>query len=120
MNPVTSLKKIAILGSTGSIGINTLDVISRLKGRFKVTALSADSSIEPLARQAHIFRPKIVSVGNPALADKARKLLPRSTGIVYGPSGLREIAARRDVDIIVFAISGTACLVPLLDAIENR
>jgi len=114
------MKKIAILGSTGSIGINTLDVVSRLNSMFKVTALSADSSIELLARQARIFRPKIVSVGNGALADKAKKLLPRSTSIVYGPSGLREITARRDVDIIVFAISGTACLVPLLDAIENR
>ncbi|MCX5677894.1 MAG: 1-deoxy-D-xylulose-5-phosphate reductoisomerase [Candidatus Omnitrophica bacterium] len=114
------MKKIAILGSTGSIGVNTLDVISRLNGRFKVTALSADSSIELLAKQARVFRPKIVSVGSEALARKANRLLPPSTAIVYGLPGLREIAARRDVDIIVFAISGTACLVPLLDAIENQ
>ena len=114
------MKKIAIFGSTGSIGVNTLDVVSRLDGKFEVTALSADSSIELLAKQARIFRPKIVSVGSGALADKVKNLLPRSTGIVHGPSGLREIAARRDVDMIVFAISGTACLAPLLEAIENR
>ncbi len=114
------MKNIAILGSTGSIGVNTLDVISRLKGRFRVAALSADSSIELLARQARLFRPKVVSVGNEALVNKARGLLPARTRIVCGPSGLRYISTRSDIDIIVFAISGTACLVPLLDAIENR
>ncbi|MBU1038500.1 MAG: 1-deoxy-D-xylulose-5-phosphate reductoisomerase [Candidatus Omnitrophica bacterium] len=114
------MKNIAILGSTGSIGVNTLDVISRLKGRFRVVALSADSSIELLARQARVFHPKVVSVGNEELANKAKKLLPSRTRVVYGPSGLRFIAARPDIDIIVFAISGTTCLIPLLDAIDNR
>jgi 1-deoxy-D-xylulose-5-phosphate reductoisomerase len=114
------MKRIAILGSTGSIGVNTLDVISCLKGRFRVVALSADSSIDTLVKQARLFHPKIVSVGNEALALKAKKLLRSGTRVVYGASGLREIAARPDVDIIVFAISGTACLVPLVEAIENR
>jgi len=120
MRPSEPIKKIAILGSTGSIGVNTLDVISRLKGAFEVIALSADSNIDLLARQARLFRPKMVSVGSPALALKAKKLLRPGIRIVHGSPGLREIAARRDVDIILFAISGTACLIPLLDAIENQ
>lgn len=114
------MKRIAILGSTGSIGVNTLDVISRLKGNFKVIALTADSNIELLAKQARIFRPKVISVGSKALAFKAKKLVGAHTSVVCGEAGLREIVARRDVDMVVFAISGTTCLMPLLDAIECR
>ena len=55
-------KRVAILGSTGSVGKSALDVISRLDNDFEVVALSADSNIECLARQSRIFRPKIVAV----------------------------------------------------------
>ena len=56
------MKNIAVLGSTGSIGVNTLKVISALKGRFKVVALSADSNISLLSAHARSFRPSSVSV----------------------------------------------------------
>jgi 1-deoxy-D-xylulose-5-phosphate reductoisomerase len=59
-------------------------------------------------------------VGNEALVKKAKGLLPSRTKVVFGPSGLRSISARPDIDIMLFAISGTACLSPLLDAIENQ
>jgi len=114
------VKRIALLGSTGSIGVNTLDVVSKLRGRFRVVALSADSNIELLSRQARAFRPKVVSVGNGLLASRIEKLLPRGTKVVTGPEGLGEIAVRSDVDMAVFAISGTACLRPLAAAIGAR
>ncbi len=114
------MKNVAVLGSTGSIGVNALDVISRLHGRFNIVALSALSNIDILAKQSNLVRPKIVCVGDEALARKAKSAMPAGTRIVHGLMGLREIVVRRDVDMVIFAVSGTACLVPLLDAIENR
>ena len=112
------MKTIAVLGSTGSIGVNTLDVVRRMKGRFRVAALSADSNIRLLARQARVFRPHVVSVGSAELARQAKKLVGSGITVVHGREGLCEIAKRRDVDLVVFAISGLACLVPLVEAIK--
>lgn len=114
------MKKIAILGSTGSIGVNTLDVVSKLKDTFSIIGLSADSNIKLLAEQARRFRPKIVSVGNESLAGRIRTSLPARTKVVYGIDGLREIVSRGDVEGIVFAISGSSCLLPLVEAIKNK
>ena len=113
-------ERIAILGSTGSVGVNTLDVISVLKNRFKVVALSADSNIKLLSRQARKFHPKIIAVRDEFMASLIKNSLPSNTRIVLGQVGLSEIAARSDVDTIVFAISGTPCLIPLLEAIRKR
>ena len=116
------IKRIAVLGSTGSIGRNTLDVITRFSGRFEVVALAAESNVALLAGQARRFRPKIVSVGDEALAVKMKKLLPSGAGtkVAFGLDGLKEIVRRSDVDLVVFAISGTACLIPLAEAIVQR
>ncbi len=114
------MKNIAVLGSTGSIGVNTLDVVRRLRGGFKVVGLSADSNIRLLVRQARAFRPRIICVGNAILAHSAKKLVSPGTVIVHGRQGLQEIASRGDVDTVVFAISGNACLVPLLAAIKHK
>lgn len=114
------MKKIAVLGSTGSIGTNTLDVVSSLKEKFEVTALSADSNIKLLSKQSSIFHPKIVSVGDSHLAEMVKRLIPSKTRVVYGIDGLREIASRSDVELVVFAISGSSCLIPLMDAIRHR
>jgi 1-deoxy-D-xylulose-5-phosphate reductoisomerase len=114
------MKKIAILGSTGSIGVNTLDVISKLKGAFKVAALSADSNSELLAAQARRFRPGTISIGNGLLASQIKRDVPAGTKVLSGREGLSEIVASRNVDMVVFAISGAACLVPLLEAIRHK
>ena len=114
------MKNIAVLGSTGSIGVNTLKVISALKGRFKVVALSADSNISLLSAQARSFRPSSVSVGNESYAAAIKKLLPPGTRVLCGHDGLKEIVSGRGVDIVVFAISGAACLVPLIEAIKSK
>ena len=113
-------KKIAILGSTGSIGTNALGVLDRLTPEFEVTALACGSNINLLARQALRFRPKVVCVADGALAMEARKLIRSGTEILHGVDGLKAIVSRRDVDIALMAIVGTACIVPLVEAIRNK
>ena len=113
------MKRIAILGSTGSIGVNTLDVLSRMRGDFKVVALSADSNTKLLSAQTRRFRPKTIAIGNGLLASQIKKIVPAETNILTGTEGLCAIAAAAGVDMIVFAISGNACLLPLLEAIRS-
>ncbi len=114
------MKRIAILGSTGSIGINTLDVIARLKSGFEVTALSASSNIELLSKQAKYFSPKALSIMDNRLEKELRGSVSTNVKVLSGEDGLLEIVSRSDVDLVVFAISGSICLKPLLAAIENR
>ncbi len=114
------MKNIAILGSTGSIGVNTLDVVSRLKDRFSVVALSANSNIGLLAAQARRFHPKAVSVCDSTLAMRLKRLLPRGVAVTAGPASLEEVVSRKDVDMVVLAISGAACLRPLLAALRHK
>ena len=112
--------RIALLGSTGSIGVNALKVISSLSDRFEITALSADSNIKALSGQARNFKPKVLCVRDAALAGKLKALAPSGIGILNGADGLAEIVSRRDVDIVIFAISGSSCIAPLIRAIKNR
>lgn len=112
-------RRVAILGSTGSIGKGALDVISRLERDLEVVALSADSNIGCLAAEARAFRPKIVTVGNESLVPCIKKLLPRGVKVLHGRDGLCEIVSRGDVDIVVMAITGTACIEPLVKAIGS-
>lgn len=112
--------RLAILGSTGSIGANALRTIAELKDRFEIAALSADSNVELISRQAAAFRPKVICVGDGSLAAEARGLVPKSIRIVFGSDGLKEIVSRGDVDLALFAISGSSCLVPLVHAIEHK
>ena len=113
-------KRIAILGSTGSIGANALDVVSRLSDKFEIIALTADSNINILAAQARASRPRIVSVGNPVLAWMIKGLVPSRTRIVFGEEGLKEIVSKAEVDLVLFATSGMSGLVPLIEAIRKK
>ena len=113
-------RRIAVLGSTGSIGVNTLKVAVALKKNIKITALSADSNIKLLAEQVKIFKPKIVSVRDGILAAKIKGMIPGGTKVLFGIRGLNEIASMPDVDMAVFAISGSSCLAPLVAAIKNK
>ncbi|MDP3804548.1 MAG: 1-deoxy-D-xylulose-5-phosphate reductoisomerase [Candidatus Omnitrophota bacterium] len=114
------MTRIAILGSTGSIGVNTLNVISKMKDGFKVMALSADSNLDLLSKQAFIFKPRFACIGTGILPRKVKRLMPARTKTVSGMEGLKEIVSRADIDLVVFAISGSACLVPLIEAIKNK
>jgi len=111
-------QRVAILGSTGSIGINTLDVVSRLPGEFKIIALSAGSNVRLLAEQSRRFRPKVACIGTEELICPLKALLPSRTAITSGTDGLKEIVSRGDVDIIVLAIAGTAAIIPLVEAVK--
>ncbi|MDB4349484.1 1-deoxy-D-xylulose-5-phosphate reductoisomerase [Omnitrophica bacterium] len=117
------MKKIAVLGSTGSIGVNTLDVIARYPDKFKVVALSCDSNCELLAKQANRFKPRALAVND---LSKIKSLKERLRGpaakirIFGGPQGLEELAERQDADLVVLAISGNTSLMPLVKAIESK
>jgi len=109
------MKRIAILGSTGSIGKNALKVISRFPDEFKVEALSTNSNSLLLEEQIRDFHPAAVCVND---FSKAVGLKGKKIKVFSGESGLCEMARDRRVDLILLAISGSAALAPLLSAIE--
>ena len=114
------MKKITILGSTGSIGVSALDVIEKNPGRFQVVALAAGKNIQLLQKQIEIFQPQIVSVSDDQRACELRNHLPRKTRIriVSQAEGLSEVASFANADIVISAISGAAGLIPTLAAID--
>ena len=114
------MKKITILGSTGSIGLSTLDVIKKNPGRFQVVALAAGQNVKLLKKQIEIFKPKVVSVGTKEAALKLRQdlTLNNKIKILYDKEGLNEIASFPAADIVVSAISGAVGLMPTLAAID--
>ena len=115
MNRVTN---IAILGSTGSIGRSTLDVIASFPDRFKITYLTAHRNADLLAEQARRFRPHGIVVRDGASADRLRSILDGSIEILVGEEGLNQAVGRSDVDTVVSSLVGFAGLVPTLEAIE--
>ena len=108
-------KRIAILGSTGSIGVNTLKVVERYPGRFTVTALSAFANTKLLRQQVRRFKPKYVAAAPQTLAG-LKKGLPSSTRLYDVRADLGAIAAFKDVDVVVLAMRGAGALVPFLAA----
>lgn len=112
------LRKVGILGSTGSIGESTLQVIRHLKDSFKITSLAACSNIDKLEEQAREFQPEIIGVYDREKANELKKRLPNCK-IVSGSEGLKEAAAHSSADIVVSAIVGTAGLAPTIAAISS-
>jgi 1-deoxy-D-xylulose-5-phosphate reductoisomerase len=110
-------KRISILGSTGSIGTQTLDVIAHDRDSYQVEALSAGSNIALLLEQIKQFQPKKVSVATKALADELMSYITDTTQVFYGEAGLIEIAASTDADFVVSALVGSQGLSPTLAAI---
>ncbi|WP_449247001.1 1-deoxy-D-xylulose-5-phosphate reductoisomerase [Desulfarculus baarsii] len=113
-------KRLAILGSTGSIGQSTLDVIRRQAERFEIVSLTAASSVEALAAQAIEFRPKIVAVANQEAAGRLRALLPAGLRslVAHGAEGYLEAAAGCGAQVVVSAMVGAAGLLPTLAAVK--
>ncbi len=104
-------KKIAILGSTGSIGQNALNVIHALGPDYEVVALSAHSRVEMLAQQAQKFRPQVIALTDSADAAKLDMLKSRFSGrILTGPDALVQIASMPRADIVLCGIVGAAGL----------
>ncbi|MCM3132017.1 1-deoxy-D-xylulose-5-phosphate reductoisomerase [Paenibacillus polysaccharolyticus] len=113
------MKRIAILGSTGSIGTQTLDVVDMHPEHFQVEALAAGGNTDLLIEQARRYQPKKVSVGSKELADKISPHMPVGTKVYYGSEGLIEIAAGTDADTVVTAVVGSVGLESTLAAIES-
>lgn len=112
------MKKISILGSTGSIGTQTLDIVAHDPERYKVVGLAAGANVDLVIEQANQFKPAIVSVASKTAADAIRPQLPAGTRVVYGEEGLIEVAAGTDADTVVTAIVGSRGLPATLAAIN--
>ncbi len=112
------MKKIAILGSTGSIGVTTLSIIKEFPEKFQVVALAAGKNFQLLARQAEEFSPKLIAVLNRNIAKKLKTILKSKTTILYGTEGYRAVATIEDADTVVSAIVGSAGLLPTYWALE--
>lgn len=112
------MKKLSVLGSTGSIGTQTLDVVSKHPEQFQIEGLAAGSNVELLLRQVHQFRPKKVSVATKELAEQVKTQVSPGTEIFYGNEGLVEVAAGTDADTVVTAVVGSMGLHSTLAAIE--
>ncbi|OGV98925.1 MAG: 1-deoxy-D-xylulose-5-phosphate reductoisomerase [Nitrospinae bacterium RIFCSPLOWO2_02_FULL_39_110] len=113
------MKKISILGSTGSIGVNTLDVISRYPDKFQVVGLAGGGNEKLLLKQIRKFKPKIAALFNKEGGDRLReKLKNKNVSIVSGIDGIIEVATVPDADMVISAIVGAAGLIPTLSAIK--
>lgn len=108
-------RKISIIGSTGSIGRQALEVIEKLQDKFEIIALTGGANIELLREQALKFKPKYVCVGN----SKGEKLDIAGVKTLYGQEGLEEICSIKENDIILVSVSGKVGLRPTLTAIDN-
>jgi len=110
---------ISILGSTGSIGTSVLDVVDRLGGAFRVTALAAGSNLPLLSAQVEKYRPALVSVSGRGDAEKIRRLSRKwGTKVVHGPEGALEVARADGAEIVVSAITGMSGFGPTLEAVR--
>ena len=114
-------KKIVILGSTGSIGQQTLEVIRKYSNKFEVVGLSGWENTTFLKEQISLFRPKVAVVKNEYIARKLKKDLDNSSDIklLWGTEGLIKISTLEEADIIVVAITGIASLIPTFEAVKK-
>ncbi len=113
------MKRIVILGSTGSIGKMALDVISRHGDEFSVAGLVAGQNIELLEEQVKAFAPEIVAVAEEGPALKLKKRLNRKTRVYSGPEGIKAVATLKKADFVLSAMVGFSGLMPTIEAIRS-
>ena len=113
------MKSLAVLGSTGSIGVTTLDVVARFPDRFRIVALAAGRNVERLAAQVRQFEPAIVAAGDEAGAEALRAAVPDYRGeILVGLDGIGRVATAPHADLVISALVGALGLGPTLAAID--
>ena len=112
------MKKLSILGSTGSIGVQTLNIVQNFSDRFQVVALGAGRNINLLKEQIDRFRPQVVSVLTEELGHVLSNQLSHPPKIVHGVEGLIQVATLKEVDLVVSAVVGAIGLVPTLSAVK--
>ena len=113
------MQRVAVLGSTGSIGANTLDVIARHPDRFEVVALTAHTQVDTLLAQCERFRPRVAVVADSALARQLEQKIKQKglhVQVDSGPLAIENVASNATVDIVMAAIVGAAGLAPCLAA----
>ncbi len=113
------MKILSLLGSTGSIGQNVLDVVRTFPDRFSILGLSAGKNITRLARQIEEFEPECISVADEASVGPLKALLPVKyhDRIFFGDQGNRRVATLAATDMVISAVVGAVGLLPTLDAI---
>ncbi|MBD0255945.1 MAG: 1-deoxy-D-xylulose-5-phosphate reductoisomerase, partial [Cytophagales bacterium] len=121
MTPQTPPKRIAILGSTGSIGTQALQVIAAHPDHFQVEVLTAQHNADLLIQQSLAFRPNVVVIGNEELYDKVFAALdPAGVKVYTGPKALCSVVEMDTVDLVLTALVGYAGLQPTLRALAAR
>jgi 1-deoxy-D-xylulose-5-phosphate reductoisomerase len=111
------VRTVSLMGSTGSVGTQALDVIRREPERFRVHALAAQTSVEELLAQAAAFGPELVVIGDPARYAEVRAGVPSGTEVMVGGEGL--VAAARSADVVLNAVVGFAGLPVTMAALES-
>src|SRR3989440_11311599 len=116
------MKRIAVLGSTGSIGRSTLSVVESYPDRFKVVSLAAGKNVEAALEQAKRWRPRVVSLSSERDADQLRNQLKAAglgqIDVMHGPAGTIEVATHSQADFVVSAIVGVAGLEATYEAVK--
>jgi len=115
-----AVKRLAILGSTGSIGRNALSVVESHRDRLEVVAMAAGGNVSLFAEQVKAYRPRAVAMGTGHAVDRLRHAVDVGGAVIagHGSDGLVALATRPDVDLVLCAASGTAALEAVLAAIE--
>jgi 1-deoxy-D-xylulose-5-phosphate reductoisomerase len=116
------MKRLTIIGSTGSVGKNTLNVVEHLDGRFDVVGLAVGSNVEELARQVATFNPRAVAIADASRVDSfveaCRQIHTPCPEILEGDEGVRLLAGAPDSDVVVSAAVGAAGLAPTYAALQ--
>ena len=116
------MQRVTILGSTGSIGTNTLDVISKNKEQFAIHALVGGSNWQLMLRQCQLFKPKYAVMQDQIAASKLEQECQRlalETKVLQGENAACEVVVSADVDTVMSAIVGAAGLIPTLAAVNG-
>ncbi len=114
------VQRVAILGSTGSIGTQTLKIVEQFRDKFSVCALATGNNISLLEEQARIFKPEVVSVNNEKQANVLkRNLADLPIKVLAGADGLKELSAWPGADVVVVAVVGFSGVIPTLTAIRS-
>lgn len=114
------MKKISILGSTGSIGLQTVEIVREHLDKFKIIGIAAMSNIEKLEEQINEFKPEIVAVFSEEKAKILASKINEETKIVSGMQGLIEVATHEKVDIVLNSVVGSVGMIPTYHAIRSK
>lgn len=114
------MKRLSVLGSTGSIGCNTLKIVQKFPDRFQIVSLAAKTNVALLAQQIEQFKPNSAVMYDKKHAELLRQAIPKKqpVQILFGHKGYLKAASQNDADIVVIAFVGAAGLLPTLEAIE--